>query len=296
MATGSVTIERPPRSRQRWLKLIALLAAPVGWMSLFYLVPIGILLVHAFWSVEYPSIDHTLTVVNFETFFTRDVYARILLRTVIMALAVTLTDILLAFPLAFWIAKRVRRNRELLLFLVIFPLWSSYLIRIFAWKTLLGTSGIINSFLIWSGLINEPVSFFLYSKWSIFLALTHVWLPFMVLPLFTVLDRIPNSLLEASADLGAGWFSTFRTVILPLSRPGLLAGSLATFSLTMGDYIAPTLLGGPGDQMIGKIVADQFGVADNWPLGAMLIIPVLVMISILLIVSNRVGAMERAAA
>ena len=296
MATGSVTIERPPRSRQRWLKLIALLAAPVGWMSLFYLVPIGILLVHAFWSVEYPSIDHTLTLVNFETFFTRDVYARILLRTVIMALAVTLTDILLAFPLAFWIAKRVRRNRELLLFLVIFPLWSSYLIRIFAWKTLLGTSGIINSFLIWSGLINEPVSFFLYSKWSIFLALTHVWLPFMVLPLFTVLDRIPNSLLEASADLGAGWFSTFRTVILPLSRPGLLAGSLATFSLTMGDYIAPTLLGGPGDQMIGKIVADQFGVADNWPLGAMLIIPVLVMISILLIVSNRVGAMERAAA
>jgi spermidine/putrescine transport system permease protein len=265
-------------------------------MSLFYLVPIGILLVHAFWSVEYPSIDHTLTLVNFETFFTRDVYARILLRTVLMALAVTVTDIVLAFPLAFWIAKRVKGNRELLLFLVIFPLWSSYLIRIFAWKTLLGTSGIINSFLIWTGLIDDPVSFFLYSKWSIFLALTHVWLPFMVLPLFTVLDRIPDSLLEASADLGAGWFSTFRTVILPLSRPGLLAGSLATFSLTMGDYIAPTLLGGPGDQMIGKIVADQFGVADNWPLGAMLIIPVLVMISVLLIVSNRVGAMERSAA
>jgi spermidine/putrescine transport system permease protein len=295
MASRSVTIERRPRRRHRWWKIIVLLAAPVGWMSLFYLVPLGILLMHAFWSVKYPDIDHTFTLKNFDTFFSRGLYIRVLLRTVLMALAVTATDIVLAFPLAFWIAKRVKRNRELLLFLVIFPLWSSYLIRIFAWKSLLGTNGIINSFLDWAGLINDPVSFFLYSKWSIFLALSHVWLPFMVLPLFTVLDRVPNALLEASADLGASWFATFRTVILPLARPGLLAGSLATFSLTMGDYIAPTLLGGPGDQMIGRIVADQFGVADNWPLGAMLIIPVLVMISMLLYLSNRVGAMERTA-
>jgi spermidine/putrescine transport system permease protein len=222
-------------------------------------------------------------------------YIRVFVRTLVMAAAVTMADIVLAFPLAFWLAKRVRRNRELLLFLVIFPLWSSYLIRIFAWKTLLGTTGILNSFLLWAGIVHEPLSFFLYSKWSIFLALTHVWLPFMILPLFTVLDRIPDSLLEASSDLGAGWFSTFRNVILPLSKPGLLAGGLATFSLTMGDYIAPTLLGGPGDQMIGKIVADQFGVADNWPLGAALIIPVLVLISLLLMVSNRTGAMERTA-
>ena len=295
MASGSVTTERPPHKRHPWLKIVALLAAPVGWMSLFYLIPIGTLLIHAFWSVKYPDIDHTLTLNNFETFVTRDVYARILLRTVLMAVAVTLADVLLAFPLAFWIAKRVKRNRELLLFLVIFPLWSSYLVRIFAWKTLLGTNGIINSFLAWTGLIETPLSFFLYSKWSIFLALTHVWLPFMVLPLFTVIDRIPGSLLEASTDLGANWFATFRTVVLPLCRPGLLAGGLATFSLTMGDYIAPTLLGGPGDQMIGRIVADQFGVADNWPLGAMLIIPVLVMVSLLLVLSSRGGAMERTA-
>jgi spermidine/putrescine transport system permease protein len=117
----------------------------------------------------------------------------------------------------------------------------------------------------------------------------------MILPLYTVLERLPDSLLEASADLGAGWFSTFRTVVLPLARPGLLAGGLATFSLTMGDYIAPTLLGGPGDQMIGKIVADQFGVSDNWPLGATLIIPVLLLVSVFLIFSNRIGAMERTA-
>ena len=146
-----------------------------------------------------------------------------------------------------------------------------------------------------AGILHEPLSFFLYSKWAIFIALTHVWLPFMILPLFTVLDRIPDSLLEASSDLGAGWFAAFRTVILPLCKPGLLAGGLATFSLTMGDYIAPTLLGGPGDQMIGKIVADQFGVADNWPLGAALIVPVLIMISLLLWASNGAGATERTA-
>jgi spermidine/putrescine transport system permease protein len=295
MATRIYRTGRPVSNRSRLAAIGGLLAAPVGWMVLFYLIPIGILLVHAFWSVKYPEIDHSLTLTNFKTLLTREVYARILLRTVIMATAVTLADIALAFPLAFWLAKRVRHNRELLLFLVIFPLWSSYLIRIFAWKTLLGTNGILNSFLIWTGLLNEPVSFFLYSKWSIFLALTHVWLPFMILPLFTVLDRIPDSLLEASSDLGAGWFATFRTVILPLSRPGLLAGGLATFSLTMGDYIAPTLLGGPGDQMIGKIVADQFGVADNWPLGAVLIIPVLILVSLLLLFSNRAGAMDRTA-
>ena len=286
------TVNHKPGRR---LAPLLLLAAPVGWMTLFYLVPLGILLAHAFWSVKYPEIDHHLTLTNFHTFFSRSLYARILLRTVLMATAVTLTSVAMGFPVAFWLAKRVRRNKELLLFLVIFPLWSSYLIRIFAWKSLLGTSGILNSFLLWTGIINEPLSIFLYSKWSIFLALTHVWLPFMILPLYTVLDSVPNALLEASADLGAGWLRTFRTVVFPLARPGLLAGSLATFSLTMGDYIAPTLLGGPGDQMIGKIIADQFGVADNWPLGAMLIIPILLLISILLIVSNKTGAMDRTA-
>ena len=295
MATRVYRTSAPGRGRSRWFGLAGLLTAPVGWMVIFYLIPIGILLVHAFWSVKYPEIDHTLTVKNFRTILSSELYPRVFVRTVIMAAGVTLADIVLAFPLAFWLAKRVRRNRDLLLFLVIFPLWSSYLIRIFAWKTLLGTNGILNSFLQWTGILHQPLSFFLYSKWAIFIALTHVWLPFMILPLYTVLDRIPDSLLEASSDLGAGWFATFRTVILPLCKPGLLAGGLATFSLTMGDYIAPTLLGGPGDQMIGKIVADQFGVADNWPLGAALIIPVLIMISLLLWVSNQAGATERTA-
>jgi spermidine/putrescine transport system permease protein len=265
-------------------------------MTFFYLVPLSILLVHAFWSISYPDIDHTLTLKNVRTFFSSELYARVFLRTVGMALAVTLTDIVIAFPLALYLAKRVRRNRELLLILVVFPLWSSYLVRIFAWKSLLGTSGILNTFLSWTGVINEPVSFLLYSKWAMYLAFCHVWLPFMILPLYTVLDRIPNNLLEAAADLGSSGLVSFWRIVVPLARPGMLAGGLAVFSLTMGDYITPTLLGGPGDQMIGRIIADQFGVANNQPLGAMLVIPVLLTISLVLAISNRSGAMERTAA
>ena len=290
------TISEGSPPGRRSLGPLVLLPGPLGWMTVFYLVPLGILLVHAFWSVSYPTIDHTPTLKNFRTFFSSELYGRVFLRTGGMALAVTVTDIVIAFPLALYLAKRVRRHRELLLMLVVFPLWSSYLVRVFAWKSLLGTSGILNSFLIWSGVINEPVSFLLYSKWAMYIAFCHVWLPFMILPLYSVLDRIPNSLLEAAADLGSSGVATFWRVILPLAKPGMLAGGLAVFSLTMGDYITPTLLGGPGDQMIGRIIADQFGVANNQPLGAMLVIPVLLTISALLAISNRSGAMERTAA
>lgn len=273
--------------------LWTLLPAPVGWMLFFYLAPLAILLAHAFWSVDYLTIDHHFTLVNFRTFIHSSLYPKVFIRTVRMATLVTLTDIALAFPLAFFIAKKATRNREFMLVLVVFPLWSSYLVRVFAWKTMLGTNGILNSFLIWTGVIKTPVSVLLYSNWAIFIAFVHIWLPFMILPLYAVLERIPDNLLEAASDLGSGGLTTFRRVILPLAMPGILAGSLAVFSLTMGDYITPTLLGGPGDQMMARIIADQFGVANNWPLGAMLIIPVLITISVLLIVTNRFGASER---
>jgi ABC-type spermidine/putrescine transport system permease subunit I len=274
---------------------LVLLPGPIAWLVLFYVVPLSILLVHAFWSLnDDQTINHTLTLANFRKVVNTSLYPTVLWRTVQMALLVTLTSMVIAYPLAFYLAKRVRRNRELLLVLVIFPLWSSYLVRAFAWKTILGTSGILNSFLIWTGIIDEPASFLLYSKTAMFITFCHVWLPFMILPLYTVLERIPDALLEAAADLGSSGFQTFRRVILPLSLPGLLAGSLSVFSLTMGDYITPMLLGGPGDQLIGRIVADNFGVANNWPLGAALIVPVLLIVSAFLFVANRFGAMGRA--
>ncbi len=290
-ATGRAARSGAVRSERGGLLL--LLPAPLAWMVFFYLLPLAILLVHAFWSVDYLTIQRTFTLDNFRTFFTNDLYPRVLGRSVGIAALVTVIDVLLAFPVAFFLAKKVRRHRELLLLLVVFPLWSSYLVRVFAWKTILGTTGILNSFLLWTGLFDAPVSAFLYSKTAMVITFCQVWLPFMILPLYTVLDRMPNALLEASADLGASGVRTFWKVILPLSLPGLLAGSLSVFSLTLGDYITPTLLGGPGDQMIGRLVADSFGMSNNWPLGATLVVPVLLLVSLFIWVAGRFGALGR---
>jgi spermidine/putrescine transport system permease protein len=281
------------RPGPRW-GAAALLATPLAWMIFFYLIPLGILLIHAFWSVDYLTINRTFTLANLRTIVENPLYPTVLARTVMIATAVTVTDVILAFPIAFYIAKRATRHRELLLMMVVFPLWSSYLVRAFAWKTILGTNGILNSFLLWTGIVDQPVSAFLYSKTAMYITFCQVWLPFMILPLYTILDRLPNSLLEAASDLGANWLQTLRRVVLPLSLPGILAGSLSVFSLTMGDYITPSLIGGsPGTELIGGIVADQFGVANNWPLGAALILPVLAIISGFLLLANRAGALGR---
>ena len=272
----------------------ALLAAPLAWMTFFYLIPLGLLLLHAFWSVDYLTVNRTFTLDNLRTIVSNPLYPTVLGRTLMIAIAVTITDIILAFPIAFYIAKRATKHRELLLMLVVFPLWSSYLVRAFAWKTILGTNGILNSFLLWTGVVDQPVTAFLYSKTAMYITFSQVWLPFMILPLYTIIDRMPDSLLEASSDLGSNWFQTFRRVVLPLSLPGILAGSLSVFSLTMGDYITPSLIGGsPGTELIGGIIADQFGIANNWPLGAALILPVLAIISIFLLIANRAGALGR---
>ena len=273
---------------------LALLAVPMVWIGVFYLVPLGLLLLHAFWSVDYLTIDRTLTFDNLRTISENPLYPTVLLRTFLIAAAVTVTDVVLAFPIAFYVAKRATKHRELLLMLVVFPLWSSYLVRAFAWKTILGTNGILNSFLLTTGIVSEPVSAFLYSKTGMYITFCQVWLPFMILPLYTILDRLPSSLLEAASDLGGNWWQTFRRVILPLSLPGLLAGSLSVFSLTMGDYITPSLIGGSaGTELIGGIIADQFGMANNWPLGAALILPILAIISVFLVLANRAGALGR---
>jgi spermidine/putrescine transport system permease protein len=272
---------------------LALLAPPVVWMLVFYLIPLVILLVYAFWSVDYLTVVREFTLENFRTVVSNQLYPRVILRTITIAAIVTLIDIVLAFPIAYFLARKVTRHRELLLMLVIFPLWSSYLVRAFAWRTILGTNGILNTFLEWAHITNEPLTFLLFSKEAMVLTFSQVWLPFMILPLYTVLDQLPKSLLEAAADLGGNGWQTFRRIILPLALPGIVAGSLSVFSLTMGDYITPTLIGGPGDQLIGKIIADNFGTANNWPLGAALVFPLLIVIFTILLIANRFGALGR---
>lgn len=260
-------------------------------MTVFYLIPLVILLAHAFWSVDYLTIDKTFTLDNFREIRENDLYRTVFVRTVSIATIVTVIDIMLALPLCYYLAKHVRRHRELLLILVVFPLWSSYLVRAFAWRTILGTNGIMNNFLEWTGIVDQPLSVLLFSKQAMVLTYVQVWLPFMIIPVFTVIDHIPDSYLEAAADLGSGGLTAFWRIVLPLALPGIVAGSLTVFSLTMGDYITPTLIGGPGDQMIGRIIADNFGTAFNWPLGAALIIPVLLLIFSLMWLANRLGGL-----
>ena len=218
------TNDQPRRATSRGLRrfggLLVLLPAPIGWLIFFYLIPLVVLLIHAFWSVDYLTVQRSFTLENFRTVLTNDLYPRVLVRTVTIAALVTIADLILAFPVAFFLAKRVKKHRELLLLLVVFPLWSSYLVRVFAWKTILGTNGILNSFLLNIGLIDQPASAFLYSKTAMFLTFCQVWLPFMILPLFTVLDRMPDSMLEAASDLGSSWWQTLRRVVVPAGAPG----------------------------------------------------------------------------
>ena len=292
-STAAKSKSTPARRPGELRRGFTLLAPSVIWMTVFYLVPLVVLLVYAFWSVDYLTVVREFTLENFRTMIQNDLYPRVIARTILIAAIVTIVDIFLAFPIAYFLARKVTRHRELLLMLVIFPLWSSYLVRAFAWRTILGTNGILNTFLQWAHITDQPLTFLLFSKEAMVLTFSQVWLPFMILPLYTVLDQLPKSLLEAAADLGGNGWQTFRRIIFPLALPGVVAGSLAVFSLTMGDYITPTLIGGPGDQLIGKIIADNFGTANNWPLGAALVFPLLIVIFTGLLIANRFGALGR---
>ncbi len=274
------------------LRALPLLSLPLGWLSIFYLAPLGLLLLHSVWSVDQVDlvIVHTFTLANYSTIAADPLFRTVALRTVLMAVAVTVTDIVLAFPVAYLIAFRLRRARGLAMMLVLVPLWSSYLVRAYAWKTILGIDGVLNSFLVATHILSTPSPAFLYSNLAMFITFTHIWLPYMILPVYAALEKIPAALLEAASDLGAAGWRTFWHVVLPLSVPGIVAGAVATFSLTMGDYITPQLLGGPDSQMVGNVIASQFGVSFNWPLGAAFSAVVLVIVSIFLGTANRLGA------
>ena len=268
------------------VQLSLLLAGPLGWLVIAYLGSLAVLFVAAFWHLDEFSgkIVHDYSTVNFETLWHGDVYRSIVLRTVGIAAAVTVTDALLAFPIAFTMAKLAGpRTRALLVIAVLMPLWSSYLVKVYAWRTILAENGILNWALEPFGL--KGPGFGNVATWLVF---SYLWLPFMILPIYAGLERIPNSLISASEDLGASPFTTFRRVILPLSFPAVVAGSIFTFSLTLGDYITPRLVS--NDQFIGNVIFSN--IANNQPFAAALaLIPIVVMIAYLM-VARRLGAFE----
>ena len=273
---------------RRRLQLGLLLSAPVGWLVVVYLGSLAVLFLAAFWTLDdfTGKIVHDYGTGNFETLINGGVYRTIVLRTVGIAAAVTVTDALLAFPIAFFMAKvATPRVRSILVVMVLLPLWASYLVKVYAWRTILSEDGILNWALHPLG-IKGP-GFGLVATWLVF---SYLWLPFMILPVYAGFERIPNSLLDASADLGAGVWRTFRSVILPTVFPAVVAGSIFTFSLTLGDYITPTLVS--KDQFIGNVVYANVGVANNLPLAAAFAtVPVLVM-TIYLLIARRLGAFE----
>jgi putative spermidine/putrescine transport system permease protein len=271
------------------LQLGVLLGPPVGALVVAYLGALALLLVNAFWRFDAftGSVIQQPTLDNFAQLLSTSVFRDVALRTILTAAAVTLTDAFIAFPIAYYMARVAsRRTRNLLIVSVVLPLWSGYLVKVYAWRLMLLNGGFIDSVLQPFGLHGPGLSDV--SAWLVF---SYLWLPYMILPIYAGLERIPDSLLEASGDLGGQPGMTFRRVVLPLALPAVVAGSIFTFSLTLGDYIAPQIVSG-GEQFIGNVVYSNVGVANNLPLAAAFAtVPVVVMIAYLLL-ARRLGAFE----
>ena len=274
--------------RRPRLSLAALLALPLGWLLFAYIGSLAVLLVAAFWRLDTftAEVVHDYGLQNFRLLWESDVYRTITLRTVGIAAAVTVTDAVLAFPIAYYMAKvATPRTRNLLVVAILMPLWASYLVKVYAWRLILQEEGALNWTLAPLGL--HGPGFGNVATWLVF---SYLWLPFMVIPMYAGLERIPNSLLEASSDLGAKTGRTFRSVILPAALPAVIAGSIFTFSLTLGDYITPRLVS--STQFIGNVVYDNVGIANNLPLAsAFACVPIAIMFGYLL-VARRLGAFE----
>jgi spermidine/putrescine transport system permease protein len=260
---------------------------PLLWVGIFLLLPYALMLAHSFWTVRDGFIVHDWTLQNYAKLFQKPIYAQVLFRSMRIAAGVTLLSLLLGYPVAYFMSFHAGIRKDLLYQLVIVPLWVSYLVRGYAWKTILGSEGVLNGFLQYLHITHEPVSFFLYSPFAVVLMLTHIYTPFVFLPLYASLEHIPRNLIEASHDLGATPRTTFLRVILPLSLPGLLAGATFAFVLTLGDFLAPQLVGGPSSIMIANIVQSLFGTAYDWPLGAAISVLILVLTISLLFLAER---------
>ena len=266
----------------------AVTVPPLTWVALFLLVPYVLLFCYSFWTVTpAQTIAHTWSLNNYRELLHVHVYLQTLFRSMWIAARVMLLALLLAYPLAYYLSFHAGLRKDLLYQLVIIPLWVSYLVRAYAWKTILGSDGVLNTLLQYVHMTRHPLEFLLYSPFAVVLTLTHIYTPFAFLPIYASLEHIPRNLVEASHDLGASPAQTFWRVIFPLSIPGVLAGATFAFVLSLGDFLAPLLLGGPSGIMISNIVVSLFGAAYNWPLGAAISLCMLALVVALLFLSER---------
>ena len=261
---------------------------PFAWIALFLFLPYCLLFCYSFWSLsEFQQILHHPTLSNYAHLFTNPLYLTVILRSLRIALSVVALSLLIGYPLAFFLVFHAGRRRYLLYQAVIIPLWVSYLVRAYAWKVIFGNEGVLNTLLIWSRAVSHPLSFLLYSPFAVIVTLTHIYVPFVVLPIVASLEKIPRELIESSGDLGARPWQTLLRIVLPLSMPGVVSGAIFALLLSFGDFLAPLLLGGPSSVMIANIVANLFGADYNWPLGAAVAVVILVIVIAILSLAQR---------
>ncbi|MBM2576764.1 ABC transporter permease [Jannaschia sp. Os4] len=259
-----------------------LLAPPFLYALALLAAPLLTILVFSFWTQDYLTIDRTLTLANYEEAVTDPLYRQLMLRSVTVAGLVTLATVVLAYPVAYFVSFHVDPGRKSLwLFLITIPFWTSYLLRVFLWKVILGYNGVLNSALTGLGIIDEPLTFLLYNVNAVVITLAHAFAPFAILPIFVALEKIDRSLLEASRDLGEGRLRTFLRVTLPLSMPGVVAAVLIVFIPTIGDYVTPALVGGPGGLLIANMIQTQFLGLNNQPMGATLAVIAMLVVTVI---------------
>jgi len=278
--------------RRPWARATLLLTPPLAWFVLLYLAALVVLLITAFWQINpfTTNIERVFSFSNLDQIFSSAAYRAIIVRTVGMAAAVTVTDAIVAFPFAYFMARIASpRARTALFVAILLPLWASYLAKVYSWLLIFTHSG----FLDWGlGKLGLGQAHLIYTNWAVFTVFCYLWLPFMIIPVYAALERIPASQIEASQDLGARTWRTTRSVLLPLALPGIVAGSIFTFSLTLGDYITPLLVGGTSANFMGNIIYTNIGIANNVPFAAaMALVPVVIM-AVYLLSARALGAFE----
>lgn len=270
---------------------LLLISPPFFYALLLMAFPLGAIILFSFWTQNFMDVDTTFTLNNYRQIIDQPIYGALLQRSLFVSAVVTVVTVLLAFPIAYFVSFHVRPDRKSLwLFLITIPFWTSYLIRVFLWKVILGYNGVINTGLLNIGLIDEPLTVILYNINAVIITLAHAFAPFAILPIFVALEKIDRSLLEASRDLGENKVMTFFRVTLPLAMPGVVAAVLIVFIPTIGDYVTPELMGGAGGKLIANMIQTQFLALNNAPLGAALAVVAMLSvtaISLVFILLNR---------
>jgi len=262
------------------------------WLILFIAIPTVMFFIYSFWTVKDEFLVKGFSLLNYLRFFTTGVYPELLGRTSVLALEVSGITFAMGYPLALFISRKSGRAKSILYMLVVIPLLTSYIVRIYAMRLILGSNGLINNLLIILGLIREPLPFLLFNRFAIFLTLSVILAPFMVMPIFTSLEKIPRSYIEASRDLGASDFETFWRIVFPLTLPGVIAGFMFIFILTLGDFLTPILVGGTQGMTFGKIIQMNYGIAYDWPFGSALSVILLILSLAIILIASRFGALR----